>query len=99
MKNIGRYSLQSTSAGAGKAGYIKLSGLVWDANEFQVKNLLSDCSVIHVHLCVNDNGKRSGEAMVKLADENDVKKAIGHNREKIGKVVKFQVRIDRFEEL
>ena len=67
------------------SGYVKLSGMVWTATEQDVRNLLGDCNVSQVHFIMNYQGKPTGDGLVKLADKNDVPKALAHNRQKIGR--------------
>ena len=69
----------------GISGYVKLSGMVWEATEEDVRNLLCDCNVTQVLFIMNDQGKPTGDALVKLADVADVEKAKSHNKENIGR--------------
>merc|ERR1719228_2332433 len=60
--------------------YIRLKGLVWSATEDDIEIFLHDCKVKELFLTTNEKGKPTGEAYVQLENEDDVEKAMKHNK-------------------
>ena len=68
---------------------MRLRGLPWSAQAKDVLELLKDCVVLNgdkgIHFTFAPDGRASGEAFVELCSEEDVSKALSHNRDHIGK--------------
>ena len=89
LQNIGVQRIEITTTGLKFVGdiarhLVKLSGLVWRATERDVRRFLGDCGVQAVVMTVTAGGKPSGDAVVKLHTEEDVTRALGHNRQRLG---------------
>jgi len=60
---------------------IKLSGLPWKATSENITEFLVDCEIVgDVIIINNEAGKPSGDAVVKLLNEDDLEKALKCNR-------------------
>ena len=59
---------------------MKLSGLEWRATEREVRCFLGDCGVRKI-VMVKSSGRPSGDAVVKLETQEDVRKALRYNRQ------------------
>ena len=89
LEKIGVKRIKITATGLKFVGdiarhLVKLSGLVWRATERDVRRFLGDCGVQAVVMTVTAGGKPSGDAVVKLHTEEDVTRALGHNRQRLG---------------
>ena len=89
LQKIGVQRIEITANGLKFVGdiasnLVKLSGLVWRATERDVRRFLGDCGVQAVVMTVTAGGKPSGDAVVKLHTEEDVTRALGHNRQRLG---------------
>eukprot|EP00092_Neocalanus_flemingeri_P090016 GFUD01113990.1.p1 GENE.GFUD01113990.1~~GFUD01113990.1.p1 ORF type:complete len:271 (+),score=68.81 GFUD01113990.1:122-814(+) len=60
--------------------FIRLKGLVWSATAKDIRTFLKGCNVKEVVLTTTSNGKPSGNAFVHLESEDDVQKALAHDR-------------------
>ena len=60
--------------------YVKLSGLPWKATKDEIGSFLIDCKIGEVVIVYNDAGRPSGDAVVKLLNEEDLQKALKCNR-------------------
>jgi heterogeneous nuclear ribonucleoprotein F/H len=61
--------------------YIKLSGLPWKATEDEIVKFLVDCQIVgNVVIINNENGRPSGDAVVKLMNKVDLERALKCNR-------------------
>ena len=61
-------------------GFVILSGMVWSANDGDINEFLHDCSIQKINFVSTDEGKPSGNAVVKLSSKDDVAKAVRHDR-------------------
>ena len=89
LLKIGVQRIEITTTGVKFVGDIssnlmKLSGLEWRATERDVRCFLGDCGVRKI-VMVKSSGRPSGDAVVKLETEEDVRKAVSHNRQYLGK--------------
>ena len=89
LEKIGVQRIEITTTGVKFVGdiarhLVKLSGLVWRATERDVRRFLGDCGVRKI-VMVKSSGRPSGDAVVKLETEEDVRKAVRHNRQYLGK--------------
>ena len=89
LEKIGVQRIEITATGVKFVGdissyLVKLSGLEWSATERDVGNFLGDCGVRKI-VMVKSSGRPSGDAVVKLETEEDVRKAVRHNRQYLGK--------------
>ena len=89
LEKIGVKRIKITATGLKFVGdiarhLVKLSGLVWRATERDVRRFLGDCGVQAVVMMLTAAGKPSGDAVVKLHTEEDVTRALGHNRQMLG---------------
>ena len=82
-------------------GYIKMSGMVWSANEDDITAFLLDCNVKEVILLKTETGRPAGDAVVELATLADVERAKKHNRKYIRErfVAIDQINADTFQKL
>merc|ERR1712106_394052 len=64
-----------------KNTFIRLRGLAWSVTEEDVTTFLHDCNVKDAVISTNGRGGHSGEAFVHLNSEDDVDKALLHNKE------------------
>jgi len=64
-----------------KNTFIRLRGLAWSVTEEDVTTFLHDCNVKDAVITTNNRGGHSGEAFVHLNSEDDVDKALVHNKE------------------
>lgn len=68
---------------------VRLRGLPYSATSREILDLLHDCCVSGgdkgVRFSFAPDGRPSGEAFVELASEEDVSKALGHNKEHLGR--------------
>ena len=69
---------------AGHSLFVRLKGLVWTATEDDVRNFLSDCNIVSTEL-VMEQGRFSGEALVRLASVEDTVRALKHDRQYLGR--------------
>ena len=89
LEKIGVQRIEITRTGVKFVGditsnLVKLSGLEWRATERDVRRFLGDCGVRKI-VMVKSSGRPSGDAVVKLQTEDDVRKAVRHNRQYLGK--------------
>ena len=89
LEKIGVQRIEITATGLKFVGdiasnLVKLSGLEWRATERDVRLFLGDCGVQAVVMMLTAGGKPSGDAVVKLHTEEDVTRALGHNRQMLG---------------
>ena len=89
LEKIGVQRIEITRTGVKFVGdiarhLVKLSGLEWRATEWDVRRFLGDCGVRKI-VMVKSSGRPSGDAVVKLETEEDVRKAVRHNRQYLGK--------------
>ena len=82
------YSHSSIQSGSGDY-VVRLRGLPYSAQVKDILSLLSDCQVKNgekgVFFTFTPDGRPSGQAFVELCSEEDVSKALGHNKEHMGK--------------
>ncbi|CAF0817598.1 unnamed protein product [Adineta steineri] len=62
---------------------IKLRGIPYSSTKDDIKDFLSPCRIITIHLS-NENDNSSGECLVDLESENDVKDALKKSNEYMG---------------
>ena len=89
LEKIGVQRIEITRTGVKFVGdissnLVKLSGLEWRVTERDVRSFLGDCGVRKI-VMVKSSGRPSGDAVVKLETEEDVRKAVRHNRQYLGK--------------
>ena len=89
LEKIGVQRIEITRTGVKFVGdiarhLVKLSGLEWRATERDVRLFLGDCGVRKI-VMVRSSGRPSGDAVLKLETEEDVRKAVRHNRQYLGK--------------
>ena len=61
--------------------YIKLSGLPWKSTAEEIAKFLEDCNIVgNVLIINNEQGRPSGDALVKLKGKQDLQKAFRHNK-------------------
>ena len=67
---------------------VKLRGLPFSAGVKDVFSFLDDCKIKNadkgITFTFSPDGRPSGEAFVELCSDDDVEKALGHNRENMG---------------
>ena len=63
---------------------VRLRGLPYRVTESEIVSFLEGCSVIEVKIGTKRDGRRTGIALVKLADEQSKATAIGHSKKEIG---------------
>jgi len=82
-------------------GYIKMSGMVWSANDDDITEFLYDCNIKKILLLKTETGRPSGDAVVELATLADVERAKKHNRKYIRErfVAIDQITADTFNTL
>ena len=82
-------------------GFIKMSGMVWSANEDDITEFLSDCNIKEILLLKTETGRPAGDAVVELETLADVERAKKHNREYIRErfVAIDQITADTFNKL
>ena len=81
--------------------FIKVSGLVWDATESDLRKFFNDCQVTSVTIVMDQSGRSSGNAALELKTREDLVKALSHDRQYIGKrfVVIKEIGKDAFGKL
>ena len=77
--------------------YVKLSGMVWSATNEDIKTFLSDVSIKNIKLIMNDEGRPSGIGVVEVMSEDDVTRAMRHNRQHLGARFVIVEKIDQQE--
>ncbi|KAG7280958.1 hypothetical protein CRUP_022969 [Coryphaenoides rupestris] len=81
------YSLESERANS-DVYLVHAKGLPWACTAEAVLQFFSECrvrgGVKGVHLTLNDRGKPSGQALIEMADEGDVGKALEKHRQYLG---------------
>eukprot|EP00092_Neocalanus_flemingeri_P027110 GFUD01029397.1.p1 GENE.GFUD01029397.1~~GFUD01029397.1.p1 ORF type:complete len:624 (+),score=190.11 GFUD01029397.1:161-2032(+) len=60
--------------------YVKLSGLPWKTNTNEIDDFLVDCSISNIVIIKEERGRPSGDAVVELVGETDMKSALKCNR-------------------
>jgi len=74
-------SIKSNSGSTDEDFYVKLAGLPWKATKDEIRSFLVDIKIVgEVVIILNDHGKPSGDAVVKLQTKEDLQKALKCNR-------------------
>ena len=89
--------------GNGEKGnfFVKLSGLVWSATEEDLRKFFGDCQVTNIAIVMEQSGRPTGNAVVELKTQDDLTKALRHNKQYIGRrfVIIEEISEDTFREL
>ena len=91
------------AGGNGEKGnfFVKLSGLVWSATEEDLRKFFDDCQVTNIAIVMEQSGRPTGNAVVELKAQDDLTKALRHNKQYIGRrfVIIEEISEDTFREL
>ena len=91
------------AGGNGEKGnfFVKLSGLVWSATEEDLRKFFGDCQVTNIVIVMEQSGRPTGNAVVELKTQDDLTKALRHNKQYIGRrfVIIEEISEDTFREL
>ena len=91
------------AGGNGEKGdfFVKLSGLVWSATEEDLRKFFGDCQVTNIAIVMEQSGRPTGNAVVELKTQDDLTKALRHNKQYIGRrfVIIEEISEDTFREL
>ena len=100
-EGIARRSTKEKKDDKPNTHFIKVSGLVWDATENDLRKFFNDCQVTNVTIITDQSGRPSGIAALELKTQEDLVKALSHDRQYIGKrfVVIKEIGRDAFGKL
>jgi len=62
----------------------RLRGLPWDCTKEQIEEFLSGINLEECHIIFNPDGRASGEGIVEVESEEDLKQVLAKNKETIG---------------